>query len=184
MTALDDARAYLVEGFGPQYDAWMALGDVPAQQTLVSATRYLNQLAWQGTATGLIGSTPTSLAWPRSGVFVDGVPVDSTTIPDDITKASFELAVLILADPTLPGKLDQGSNLQSANAGGGTGVTFFSPTSARQGTATALPVIVMRLVAKYLATAGSSVEGGFGRAGGSCSQFAQQNQLTLIQAEE
>jgi hypothetical protein len=180
MTALDDARAYIGEAFGPQYDAWMALDDTKAMQTLVSSTRMLNLLPWQGTATGTLDGNPTTLAWPRTGVIVGGVPVDSTTIPDNITKASFELAVLILKDPTLPSKLDQGSNVQSANAGGG--VTFFSPTSARTGTATVLPVLIQRYVAKYLATP-AGTEGGEAGVGKPCSAFNTRSQFRLVRPE-
>jgi hypothetical protein len=182
MAIIDDALAYLGQAFGPTYDTWAALDSTTQQKTLNSAARYLNVLAWQGTPTGPLGSDPASLVWPRTGVTVDGVAIDSSTIPGDVSHGQFELAVLINADPTLPGKLDQGSNIQAANAGGGTGVTFFAPTSAAQGTATVLPVIVQRLVGKYLAT--PSEEGSFGASGKGCSEFSRRRQFTLAWPQE
>jgi hypothetical protein len=182
MAIIDDALDYLQDAFGPTYDAWTALDTSMQQKTLNQAARYLNVLPWQGTPTGPLGSDPASLVWPRTGVTVDGVAIDSLTTPSDVTHGQFELAVLINTDPTLPGKLDQGSNIQAANAGGGTGVTFFAPTSARQGTATVLPVIVQRLVGKYLAMPDDA--GSFGASGKSCSAFRQSAQFGLSWPEE
>ena len=179
MTALDDARNYIGARFGPTYSAWMALDDNTASQTLVSATDYIDAQPWQGTATGIgEDGNPTTLQWPRSGVFVNGVEIDSTKIPVEITEATFQLAVMILAKPGLVNTIDQGSNIQAANAGGGTGVTFFVPTSARNGTATVMPPLIQRLVGKYLATAGSSAEGSAGT-GIACSSFGQAAEFRL-----
>lgn len=177
MSTLDDAKNYVAARFGSTYRSWETLTDDDKNRTLVSATDYFNHLTWQGTPTGVIGSDPTTLSWPRSGVFVDGVEIDSTTIPVDIVAGSFELAVLIGTDPKLTNKLDQGSNIQSAQGGGGVGVTFFAPTSTATGTATLLPVIVQRLVGKYLETAAS--DGAFGAAGKTCSAFSRSRQYSL-----
>lgn len=182
MAIIDDAQAYINGGFGPAYDAWIALDTSTQQKTLNQAARHLNVLAWQGTPTGPLGADPASLVWPRTGVTVDGVAIDPATTPSGVGQGQFELAVLINADPTLPGKLDQGSNIQAANAGGGTGVTFFAPTSARQGTATVLPVIVQRLVGRYLATPDDA--GSFGASGKSCSAFSQRAQFSLSWPED
>jgi hypothetical protein len=174
------ATVYIAAIFGPQSAAWLALSADSQAQTLVSATRYLDEQPWDGTRNGTGGTT---LQWPRDNVTVDGTAVDATTVPPEFPKALAELAVLIAADPTLPGKADQGSNIQAANAGGGTGVTFFSPSSARTGTATVMPVVVQRLVGKYLATAVAN-EGGYAGIGKPCSSFAAANQFTLVHGEE
>jgi hypothetical protein len=179
MTALDDARQYIGQAFGSTYDSWMALADTPASKTLVSAARYLNALPWMGTATGVIGVDPTSLAWPRSGVFVDGIEVDSLTIPPDVIKASYELAVLINADPSIVSTADQGSNIQSVGGGGAPTVSYFAPTSAAKGTASRYPYMILQLVGKYLQTPGASAEGGLAAGGTSCSNYRQAAQFNL-----
>jgi hypothetical protein len=174
------ATLYISAIFGPQPAAWLALSADSQAQTLVSATRYLDEQPWDGTRNGTGGTT---LQWPRDNVTVDGAAVDPTTVPIEFPKAAAKLAVLIMSDPSLPDKIDQGSNIQAANAGGGTGVTFFSQTSARAGTATVMPVEIQRLLGKYLATAVAN-EGGFAGVGKSCSSFAAANQFTLVRGEE
>lgn len=151
MAVLDDARNYINARYGAGYTAWMALSDADASRTLVSATAYIDSFQWQGTATGLVGSLPTSLQWPRSGVFVDGVELDSTTVPVQIVEACFELAVMILADSTLVNTLDAGSNVQSLGAGPAK-ISFFRPTSRADGTATTLPPLINRLIGRFLAS--------------------------------
>lgn len=182
MSTLDDATTYISQAFGPSYDNWLALIPDDQTKTLNTATRYLNRLPWQGEPV-TPNTPPNVLVWPRTGVMVDGVPVDSATTPQDVLSGLYEMAVLIGSDPTIPSKIDQGSNIQAANAGGGTGVTFFSPTSARLGTATVLPVIVQALVGKYLALPTAN-EGGVAGVGRPCSRFASWEQFTLVRAEE
>ncbi|HEU4727677.1 MAG TPA: DnaT-like ssDNA-binding protein [Kofleriaceae bacterium] len=178
MGALENARAYIGATYGPTYAAWIALDDTTASQTLVAATRYIDRLAWKGTATGVLNGAPTFLQWPRSGVFIDGVAIDSTTVPTDITNACFELAVLILADPDLITRLEQGSNISSVGAGGGVSVSFFQQTSVRSGTATRLPYVVQQLVGKYLATPSDASEGSAG-VGNCSSAFDSTSSFTL-----
>lgn len=180
MTALDDARSYIGQRFGPTYESWMLLSDAQAQKTLVSSADLLNHLPWQGTPTGVLDGNPTSLAWPRTGVVVDGVPVDPLTIPPDVIKASYELAVQIKAKPALVNQVDQGTNIKRVGGGGAPEVEFFVPQSARLGTATRLPPIVESLIAKYLASPSASSEGGFGSAGNDSSSFGSGQQFNLI----
>lgn len=166
MTLLTDARAYVTQRYGPIYDAWFALDDTQATKTLVSAADLLNQQPWQGTFTGTLPlATAASLVWPRSGVFVDGVAVSSVTTPTDVQNAQYELAVAIRAKPTIGTTIDLGSNIKSVGGGGAPTVEFFAPTSVAFGTATELPVMVERLIAKYLAAPAASDVGWFGSAG-------------------
>lgn len=181
---LAGAISYVSGTFGPAADAWLALPPKQQAQTLVTATRYMEQQPWDGTRTGLAGGVPTSLAWPRSGVTLGVEPVDATMVPSEFRSAVAELAMLVAKDPALTGKADQGSNIQSVNAGGGTGVTFFAPTSVRSGTATVMPIVVQRLVGKYLARPAGSIEGGFGAVGKRESSFARHRQFTLTRGEE
>jgi hypothetical protein len=179
------ARSYIGAMFGPAAARWLALSADGQGQTLVTATRCLDEQPWVGSRTGLAGGTPTTLAWPRSGVTRgDGTPVDSATVPVEVQKATAELAVLVVGDPAITDRLDQGSNLKSVGGAGVPTVEYFVPTSAAAGTAPRMPVAVLRFVGKYLATSAASVEGGFGQQGGSESAFSRQRQLTLMHGEE
>lgn len=169
------ASDYVGAMFGDAPTSWLALSPDDQARTLVTATRYLDQQAWQGTATFLVGVTATTLQWPRSGVVnSDGTAVDATTVPVAIVQAAFELAVLVADDPDVITEIDGGSNLQQIDAGGGVGVTYFNPTSAAFGSASRLPGILDRLVGRYLASpsgdAGSAL-GGYSGNGGCESHF-------------
>jgi len=176
------ANYYAGSHFSPQFASWLAATDDIKGQTLVTATSRLEAIAWDGTATGLLGSTPTTLAFPRTGLLRDGVAVDSATVPKEIVDGTIELAVAILAKPALVNAVDQGSNLSSVQGGGGVGASFFAPTSAAQGTAPVLPPQVQRLVGRFMATAGA--DGSFGQSGKACSGYARNRQYTLGWPEE
>lgn len=151
MSTLSDATTYIADRFGPNYRSWEVLEDDDKSRTLTSASDIITRLP-----------------------FADGV--DPTTT-QDIINAGFELAVQIAADPDLPNKIDQGSNISSVQGGGGVGVSYFAPTSAALGTATLLPVVVQRLLSKYLAL--PSEDGSFGAAGSTCSGWSRGRQYTL-----
>ena len=182
---LTTARSYIGAMFGPAAARWLGLSPDAQGQTLVTATRYLDEQSWLGSRTGHVGGVASTLAWPRSGVTRgDGTPVDSALVPPELPKAAAELAVLIAGDPAIPGRLDQGSNLKSVGGAGVPTVEYFAPTSAATGTAPRMPVVALRLVGKFLATAAASVEGGFGQPGASESAYSRRRQLTLIHGEE
>lgn len=171
---LTAAASYIGSMFGSAGAAWLALVPNAQAQTLVAARRYLDQQTWDGARTGLVGADPTTLAWPRSGITLgDGTPVDATTVPPEVVDASFELAVIIAGDETVTSKRDQGSNISSVGAGGGVSVSFFSPTSARLGTASVMPEVVQRLVGRFLAS-GSGSDSSSAGVGLPCSSFSEQ----------
>ena len=180
---LTAATAYVGASFGATSTAWLALSVSQQGQTMVMATRFLDQQAWDGAATGLAGGTPTTLQFPRTGLTKNGEDVDSTTVPPEIVQAQFELAVIIASNPDVVAAVDQGSNVSSVQGGGGVGVSFFAPATVANGTATRLPVVVQRLVGRFLAAPGASIEGGFGQAGCSTSAMARDRQLNLIGPE-
>ncbi len=134
------AEIYIDSQYGAGYRAWEALAVAVRKRVLLSAAAYLNRQAW-------IADYDTFAERDALAAF----PI-----------ASYELAALAASDPTVLSRLDQGSNIQSAGAGGAS-VTFFSPTSAARGSATVLPPILMGLVGAYLAiseTAGPAASGG------------------------
>lgn len=184
MADLVSARAYVsARMFGPAADAWLALNDQTATRTMSAATGYLDRIAWLGTATG-IGEDlqPTTLQWPRSGVVVDGVTIDSTKVPVEIKEATYELAVAILADPEILGRPDQGNNIRSASGGGGS-VSYWAPVSAATGTASRLPYVVAQLVGKFISAGSANAPLAFGSAGNATSSMAADQLMTVTRAE-
>lgn len=163
------ATNYLASQFGPNPARWLALTTNQQGQTLRQATLYIDQQAWEGRATGLSGADPTTLAFPRDGLTFNGEPLSSTTVPPEVPQATAELAMVIAGSPDVTSKADQGNNISSVAAGGGVSVSYFSPTSARLGTATTMPTVVARLLSKFLATASSAGEGGEAGCGNSSS---------------
>lgn len=140
--------------------AFKALSSDDQGSRLIDATRYIDEMMWQGAATGLVGVDPTTLQWPRSGLTDQyGNPLDSTTVPIQVVNAAFEMAAILAGDPSASSNVDQGSNLQSMGAGGAS-LSFFRPTSAADGTASRLPTVVDRLIGRWLASS-VSVAGGF-----------------------
>lgn len=109
-------------------------------RALVEATRLLDRQRWQGAKV----SDGQALAWPRSGVTVDGAAVSEASVPDAIVWAAYELALAILAKPTVIAGTSTGSNVQSVGAGP-TAVTFFAPTPGAR-----FPDRVQELIGGYL----------------------------------
>ena len=156
------ANTYLAFAVGAAATAWQALAATPdkQKQCLGAATRMLDGLNWQGLATGLVGVDATTLAWPRSSVTdANGNAVDSTSVPTGIVDGCFELAALIANDATVQDQLDAGNNVRSIGGGGAPTIQFFRPTSVQDGNAPVLPLVVLRLVGQYLASATAVVTG-------------------------
>lgn len=159
---LTNATDYIGAMIGDAYTAWRALTADDMKRTLVAATRYIDEQDWQGTANAFGGTT---LQWPRDSVLKStGVAYTNAEELALIQQAAFELAAAAADDPDVFSAIDASSNIQAVTAGGA-GVTFFNPTSIRDGSATKLPPIVMRLIGKFLA-APSASSAAFGSAGG------------------
>ena len=162
---LTAANAYLAFAVSAASTAWAALAGTPDKQKacLGAATRMLDGLGWQGTPTGSVDTSPpvtTTLAWPRANVTDEfGNAVSSTAVPTGIVNGCFELAALIAANPTVQDQLDAGSNVASIGGGGAPEIRFFRPTSVQDGNAPVLPLVVLRLVGQYLASATAVVTG-------------------------
>lgn len=77
--------------------AWASATTDNKSRALITATRGLDLLVYVGTR----ASDVQALAWPRSDVQKDGVLLDSTTIPEALQYATFDLAEALLAKPTL-----------------------------------------------------------------------------------
>lgn len=81
--------------------AWAALAsDTVREQCLRKATDYMDCMYdWQGVRSYV---TVQFLDWPRAGVVVDGVSIDSDAVPEAIKRACAELALKAATDELLP----------------------------------------------------------------------------------
>lgn len=160
--------AYLLNKIGAgakKYRSLTANGD-DRKRLLIEATNFLERLSWPGAATTpAVGATV--LAWPRTGVTVNGVAVDPNTVPAAIEKAAFELVAIFAIDNDAPAAADQGSNIKTLDADG-TKIEFFRSTSARDGTAAVLPHVVQQLLGPYLD--GGSTIVVLGSSSGTCAE--------------
>jgi len=59
------------------------------EQLLIQAMDYLDSINWKGVRT----SPDQPLSWPRTGVFIDGVQIDKTSIPTRVKQTQCRLAV-------------------------------------------------------------------------------------------
>lgn len=135
---LNAARTYLQAAVGAGPDAWNALtdaGDDDGQgKLLVSAWRYLERQNWD--------TTKVADATARAALLV-------------FQQAEYEMAAIALADPTVLGLRDQGSNVMLLRAGP-VEVEYFKPTGGNGAPAPKMPQIVQDLIGSYLATSASS----------------------------
>lgn len=65
--------------------------------------------------------------WPRNGATCGSTAIADGTTPDNVAKAEFELAAILLVDSTQAATAGQGSNVKAVRAGPA-GVDFFTPT--------------------------------------------------------
>jgi len=78
-------------------DAWDCGGATTHEKALVQATSILERLNYSGSKTDTIQV----LQWPRSDTFdYDAVLISSTTIPENLKKATYEIAYEILNTKT------------------------------------------------------------------------------------
>jgi len=124
------------------------------QRLLVAATRWVDSLAWQGAPDGYQSTT---LQFPRSGLTsADGTAATDAQQLAIVNRAVFELVALLADDPDVLTEPDAGSNVQDLGAGSAR-VAFFRPTSAQDGNATVLPVVIDRLLGRWAASADPAV---------------------------
>jgi hypothetical protein len=169
------AGDYWNGGLGDSKSAWDAASLVSnkQQQALVAATRLLDEQPWLGTPVG----TPqldVVLQWPRSGVS----GVDSLTTPDGVIKGCYELAGALLVDSTVQSAIMSGSNVKMVKASSVT-VEFFQSTFGFTGL---LPPQVERLIAQYLAGAGTGVTGSESFGTDAESQFDDDDRFDVSQS--
>jgi hypothetical protein len=141
----DSANSYLDAKIGA--GAWILASEDDRERAMVSAARMLDRLKWKGTKT--VANQP--LAWPRTGVTLsDGTAVDSTYYPLAVTHASYELAFVLLTNPTAFSQNAQGGsgNIKRLKAGSAE-IEYFKSVAFG-----VLPPEVLGLVSDYLSKPG------------------------------
>ncbi len=165
-----DAYIHAMIGDGAvAYRALVTAADSDGRKRLlISATRYLDSLAWQSTPL-LSGTT---LQIPRDELTdAAGNDVGDAAQLALWERATFELVAIMAADTDTASAVDQGSNVQSMGAGSAQ-IAFWRPTSAADGTAPVLPIVLHRLIGRYLTGTGvgaTPVTIG-GASGGTCDE--------------
>lgn len=155
MGDLPGAKLYLAAAVGAGPDAFNALVATPDLQSklIVSATRMLKALDWEGTPTVATQDT----AFPRNGVVdSDGVVVPDGTTPEDIVNAEYTLAGLLAADSSITTASGSGSNIQSLQAGA-VSISYFRATIGVDAGETPMPPQIMRMIEKYLSRGGDTL---------------------------
>lgn len=92
---LENADLYLAASLAAV--AWLDADDDTKGKGLIGAVRWLESLTWKGEKT----DAANALAFPRTGITVNGVAVDENSIPQGIIYGYYEIAGALLEDPTL-----------------------------------------------------------------------------------
>jgi hypothetical protein len=128
--------------------SWFDLDVDVKERALRKATIFMRQVyrsRWDGARV----SSAQALDWPRYGICVDGFPVLSTTIPEDVKRACAELALRSIGEDLLP-DLDIGNNQIKKDKTGPLETEYFeNNTDARSRFAS-----IDALLAPYFGTAG------------------------------
>lgn len=84
---------------------WASSGEDLKAKALVMATRYLDELEYIGDRV----TTTQALAWPRTEAACGDWSFSTTVIPKPVQQATFDVAELLLTDPTLLTGVSAGS---------------------------------------------------------------------------
>jgi hypothetical protein len=146
-----EATNYFNGQLSPSATAWAAATADNRARALVTAARWLDRaVAWSGTKT----SASQPLAWPRDNATCNGTNLGTNIVPDSIVYAQFELAGLILVDPTIAVGPGTGSNIKRVKAGSAE-VEFFTGTLGTSSD-TRLPLVAHDLVKCLYGSSGGS----------------------------
>lgn len=145
-----DVKSYLAGKLGT--DAYDDASSTDRKKAHVQATRWIDREKWAGTPTD--PDTPQPLAFPREGLTdVDGLAVDSATVPSEVVYATAELILILLRSNTADSSASTAKNIKSVGAGSAK-VEYFSAGDAQGKSGTPLPVEAWKLLAPFAAGAG------------------------------
>jgi len=99
--AVVDADAYFLDRLNTS--AWDGASAGDKSASLIQATKAIEAMSF----TGSRSESTQKLSFPRSGVYVDNILIDSTKVPQDVKDAVCEYAILMLQeDYTTPDDLE------------------------------------------------------------------------------
>ena len=95
--------------------AWASASETDRQTALIKATDYINNhYRWKGVKT----ESDQGLAWPRTGAFdSDGYEIDTDVIPEEVERATSEMALLIIGGENLSAKRERGGHIKRETVG-------------------------------------------------------------------
>lgn len=133
------------EYFAASLDTSFTLATADNQnKSLVMARRWLDRQTWLGTLT--VANQPT--AFPRTGIEdKEGNSVDPTLVPLGIEFAEYELALILIKDPSKFNTTNTSNNTKKAKAGEAE-IEFFRTENVDEGLL--FPDQVMKLVSPFL----------------------------------
>lgn len=152
---IEDADLYIDASMSSAADTWRdttITTPVIKARGLVSATRWLDSVAWTGDKT----ATDQEHAFPRKNL-PDGV--DSTTLPSQFISACIELAMLLVDNPDT--RTDLFSPGTKAMRAGSVSLDFFRPEGDTQ-VQTPFPANVMALISQWLGGSQNAPAGALG----------------------
>lgn len=136
-----DLTNYFGAQLGANADAVAAASSTDKKRALVMAAGWIDRaVTFSGSQT--VDGQPRQ--WPRTGASCGTKAIADGTTPDNVANAEFELAGIILVDPSQSASMGTGSNIKAVKAGTAS-VDFFTPTI---GTATdsRLPIVANDLL--------------------------------------
>jgi len=142
---LDVATAELYFADRLHTSTWDNATEADKSASLIQATREIESMNFLGSRY----DATQKLSFPRSGLVIDGIEVDETTVPQDVKSAVCEYAILMLAeDYTAPDDL---SAFDSVSVGS---ISLTTSKSKKQP-----PPMVSKLLTKYKDTTLRLVKG-------------------------
>lgn len=140
-----DAQTYFDDRLGS--DAWEDATDNEKDQSLVTATRMIDRVPFEGEKT----SDSQPLEWPRTGATdKDGNELPDDELPEVLLEAVYELALALLEQPTLASSVSTGSNIKRLKAGSAE-IEYFKAT-----TGTTFPLVVQKLLLPLMGAGASA----------------------------
>lgn len=90
LSSIADATAYFATRLFASL--WPATSTESQQNALNDATRIINRLSWKGYPT----LSNQYHSWPRTGLYMQLVAIDFTTVPQDLLQAQYEMAFALI----------------------------------------------------------------------------------------
>ena len=160
---LSTAESYAADRAGTL--DWLELDSETKEQSLVSASDFLDTIGWIGTAT----VSTQAMAWPRDGEYFDPFVGDTVIlnndIPASILEAQIELALQIGVSGSLSSSSSSGSGTPDDIVIGSIELRGLKESVEDETTlrGVSIPTTVLNLVRPLLATASGSNTGGLFR---------------------